>query len=197
MLVFFLLCAILWPIMYLSVDICVILEDKFPNNVGNYIPLESGSAKLIQSCFTPGGNASFIPDDLVANFDFSEAVTFNSAKLKGEIDELFQKLPMNKVRSAVNNMTDFTSSEYSNENDAIAKQRIGDIRELKELMTKVDTAETNYKNAMIISIDNIGQIQNITKPMFNFADVLEEDFSCLAVGREFRETAGILCGSIV
>ena len=79
--------------MYLSVDICVILEDKFPNKVGDYIPLDSGSAKMVQSCFTPGGNASFIPDDLVANFDFSGSVTFNSAKLKGDIDELFQNLP--------------------------------------------------------------------------------------------------------
>ena len=182
--------------MYLSVDICVILEDKFPNKVGDYIPLDSGSAKMVQSCFTPGGNASFIPDDLVANFDFSGTVTFNSAKLKGDIDELFQNLPMNTVRSAVNEMTNFTQSECGT-GDTVAKERICDIRELKELMTKVDTAETNYKNAMIISIDNIGQISTITKPMFNFADGLLEDFSCLAVGEEFRATTGILCGSIV
>lgn len=196
MLIFFLLCAVLWPFMYLSVDICVILEDKFPNKVGDYIPLDSGSAKMVQSCFTPGGNASFIPDDLVANFDFSGTVTFNSAKLKGDIDELFQNLPMNTVRSAVNEMTNFTQSECGT-GDTVAKERICDIRELKELMTKIDTAETKYKNAMIISIDNIGQIQNITKPMFNFADGLLEDFSCLAVGEEFRATTGILCGSIV
>ncbi len=197
MLIFFLLCAVLWPFMYLSVDICVILEDKFPNKVGDYIPLGSGSAKMVQSCFTPGGNASFIPDDLVANFDFSGSVTFNSAKLKGDIDELFQNLPMNTVRSAVNKMTNFTQNQCDNEADTVAKKRICNIRELKELMTKIDTAETKYKNAMIISIDNIGQIQNITKPMFNFADGLLEDFSCLAVGEEFRATTGILCGSIV
>ena len=75
--------------------------------------VDSGSAKMVQSCFTPGGNASFIPDDLVANFDFSGSVTFNSAKLKGDIDELFQNLPMNTVRSAVNKMTNFTQNQAS------------------------------------------------------------------------------------
>lgn len=196
MIIFFLLCAVLWPIMYLSVDMCVVLDDKFPNQVGDYVPLDSGSSKMIQSCFTPGGNASFIPDDLLANFDFSQTVTFNSADLKDDIDGLFQALPMDVVRSFVNNMTNFTTANITAASSP-RKERMEAIMEMKELMAKVDAAESKYKDAMIISIDNIGEISNITKPMFSFADGIMDDFSCLAVGKEFRATTDILCGSIV
>lgn len=196
MIIFFLLCAVLWPIMYLSVDMCVVLDDKFPNKVSDYVPLDSGSSKMVQSCFTPGGNTSLIPNDLLANFDFSQAVTFNSAGLKDDIDGLFEALPMNSVRSLVNKMTNFTTANIAGASSP-RKERMEAIMDLKELMAKVDAAESKYKDAMIISIDNIGEISNITKPMFSFADGIMDDFSCLAVGKEFRATTEILCGSIV
>jgi len=193
MLVFFLLCTILWPVMYVFVDTCVILQNKFPNSVGSYLPVGEGPSKMIQACFTPGGNTSFIPEDLLSNFDFSEAVTFDSAELSSTIDDLFDALPMGRLRNEINNMTNF-SGPYSN--DKFGK-RAEDIMEIKALMENITATEERYKAAMKISIANIGEISNITKPLFSFTDGLMDDFSCLAVGDEYRETADILCGSLV
>ncbi len=193
MLVFFLLCTILWPVMYLSVDTCVILQNKFPNSVGSYVPVGEGPSKMIQACFTPGGNTSFIPEDLLSNFDFSETVTFNSATLSSTIDNAFDALPIGTLRNQINSMTNF-SGPYSNDKFGI---RAKNIMEIKALMEKVTIAEERYKVAMKISIANIAEIQNITKPLFSFTDGIMDEFSCLAVGDEYRKTADILCGSLV
>jgi len=179
--------------MYIAVDTCVILEDKFLNSVGSYLPLGNGPSKMIQACFSSGGNTSFIPDDLLRDFDFSEAVTFNAADLSSSIDSLFDNLPMKELISEVNNMTNFSKpyppGKYGD--------RMRDIMEIKELMKNVTAAEGKFKMAMKISIDNIAQIQTITKPLFSFTDGIMDDFSCRAVGTDYRKTADILCGSIV
>lgn len=197
MLIFFLVCTILWPIMWISVDTCVILQNKLPKNVGLYMGLETGQAKMVQSCFTKGGNTSFIPDDLLSNFDFSSAVTFDSTKLNDKVNSLFDELEMQPLRNAVANMTNFTQAQIDGESNAKVKARMKNIKEMKDIMADINVAEVNFKTAMTISIGNIIEIQNITKPLFDFSDGITTDFSCLAVGAEFQATTDILCESIV
>jgi len=198
MFVLSLLCLVLWPLMFVSVDVCGVLE-KLPDNVTKYAPLPPGPGQMLQFCFRsdPNKNISFIPDEMVNGFDFSQSVSFNSAKLKSNIDELFDKLPMDKLRHIINNnMTNFTSAQLQ-WGTADQQARARAIMKIKGMMTNITRYEQNFKRQMKISIDNIDEIQNITKPMFSFADSLKQDFSCKAVGKEFEGTVNILCGDIL
>ena len=198
MFVLSLLCLVLWPLMFVSVDVCGVLE-KLPDNVTKYAPLPPGPGQMLQFCFRsdPNKNISFIPDDMVNGFDFSQSVSFNSAKLKSNIDELFDKLPMDKLRHIINNnMTNFTSAQLQ-WGTADQQARARAIMKIKGMMTNITRYEQSFKRQMKISIDNIDEIQNITKPMFSFADSLKQDFSCKAVGKEFEGTVNILCGDIL
>lgn len=177
---------------------CGVLE-KMPNNVSHYVPLPPGPGQMLQFCFRsdPNKNISFIPDNLVSGFDFSQEVSFNSAELKSKIDSLFQKLPVGQLRTIINtNMTNFTESQM-NWGTAEQRQRARDIMKIKDMMANITADEEAFKRQMKISIDNIDEIQNITKPMFAFADILKQDFSCKAVGKEFEGTVDILCGNIL
>jgi len=196
MLILSLLCTILWPVMFLSVDVCGVLE-KIPSNISNYAPLPPGPGQMLQYCFRASKqNVSFIPDEMVDGFDFSQTVSFNSAGLKSQIDELFTNLPMDKLREVVDNMTNWDAISQT-QGTWQQQQRKKDIMKIKGMMANVTKFEQDFKDQMKISIDNIGQIQNITLPMFNFATELKQDFSCKAVGVEYEGTVDILCGDIL
>jgi hypothetical protein len=202
MIIMLIVCTILWPAIYIAVDTCSVLE-KVPNDISKYVPegLEGRPTEMLQTCFVQEGNKSFIPKELLDNFDFGEQVTFESAELKNTIKSKFDDLPLPALQSLIRNMTHFTRDEINNEPNQYYKQRMVDIMTIKGLMKNVTVAEQHFRHQMVISIDNIDEIMSITSELFEFGDRLKDSkngFNCLAVGKEyhkFRETIkGILSG---
>ena len=202
-LILLLLSQVFWPLLFLMVDTCIVLE-KVPSDISSYLPLDTYSSSMLQSCFDnvtvlpPGATSS---DNSPGGLDFSSMIKFSSVKDVNEIDNILNTmfdwpwLDINET-NMVNEMA-VNLTRTNNSAGECLNNRTNALFKLKDMFANITAEKKLFKKYFNISYRSMGKIQKITQPMFRVGDIMQQGFSCGEVGSAYKDMNGILCGNML
>ena len=203
----FMASSVLIPLLFLTSDFCVVLDD-FPYNISDYYNGNPDIIEIVSGCFVDKGN---LPEKYTSQLDFasklpSMGLGISSFPIECDpiYDNFYEKVeskrkypPSDILRLTISRMNNFTLTQINNQANTLYKQRMLDIMEIKSLANNYYVKEDIFFDSIDILSERTEKICNyVQEPITKIKEDIV-DFSCKPVANIYNTAKDIICGDML